>query len=75
MFFDTVEQLYVERVRNSHILSRKKLQRLTLNLPLENDAVPNELKYTKYWTGVSEKYANQINQQGIKKEIEKSKND
>lgn len=60
LLFEPLADDYHLQKKAAHILSRDRLKKITLSMPLDDAPIPESLQYSRYWLSVTTKYENQI---------------
>lgn len=71
LVFEKTNADYEFTVRSANILKREKIRKFTLNLPLDEGAIPKNLVLSKFWTQVSKNNKFELERKGALEEMEK----
>ncbi len=58
--FGRTADAYELNIRSAHVSSREKLKKMTLQIPTDQQAIPEELQTTKFWTNITQTYSVQL---------------
>ncbi|WP_299105988.1 hypothetical protein [uncultured Tenacibaculum sp.] len=65
---------YNSTIRNAKILSRKKLKKIAIEIPLNMDSLPKNIEFSKFWNSVISNYQSDIEETDLYKKINTLRN-
>lgn len=69
MIFETIEGDYKMKLRAARLLTKEKLKKITLSLPIDEKYSSLTLTYTNYWTSIANNYLHSITNENLKTKL------